>query len=65
MSVLKNMEAWLVLLFGLIIACAYVHDVASAPAAAARPEAGPAAAPMPVVVISAKRPNAAQKPPGN
>ena len=58
---LKEMEVWLVLLFGVIIACAYLHDATPAPAAPARPPAGTQATPMPVVVITAKRPTAEQK----
>ena len=61
MNVLKNMEAWFVLLFGVIISCAYLHDVAPAPAAPTRQATDTAGAPMPVVVITAKRPSAERK----
>jgi hypothetical protein len=64
MNVLKNMEAWLVLLFGVIIACAYLHDATPAPAAVP-PTVGAPAAPMPVVIITAKRPSAEHKRTGN
>ena len=65
MNILKNMEAWFALSFGVACAFAYLHDGTPAAAGPAQQHASgtisAAPGPMPVVVITAKRLTAEQK----